>query len=143
MKRSATKKRVLYVSGAYSVFLLTLFLSDSFCHSSWCRVNVVDLLGMVVIVLVPLLPIFFFSLITYFAREEVFRAWWNFARWWVSTIFVGTIFCILMPSDNGFISYDALIYFFILAPLYTILILGSLWKLIREYFKWHSISFKW
>lgn len=28
----------------------------------------------------PFVPLFIFSLITYFLREEVYRAWWQFAR---------------------------------------------------------------
>ena len=40
--------------------------------------------------LAPLL--FLLSLITYRMKDEVFRAWWRFARWWVPVIIAVTLF---------------------------------------------------
>lgn len=47
--------------------------------------------------LIPFLPIFLFSLVTYKMREEVFRAWFNFTKWWVPI----SIFLILITPDSS------------------------------------------
>ena len=33
--------------------------------------------------LLPVFPLFLFSLITYKMREEVYQAWFRFVRWWI------------------------------------------------------------
>jgi hypothetical protein len=39
-----------------------------------------------------ILPMFIFSLITYFLREEVFRAWFRFTYWWIPLSFIIVLF---------------------------------------------------
>ena len=85
-------------------------------------------------------PIFLFSLITYRMKEEIFRAWWNFARWMVPIIILATIIIQFMPRNGGFFNMDSLIYLFVLAPLYAILILVSLWRIFRTYRKLKKVS---
>lgn len=74
---------------------------------------------------------FLLSLLTYFMRDEVFRAWWNFARWMVPIIILATFAVNAIPSNGGFFNMDALAYPLFLGPLYLILILVSLWKIVR------------
>lgn len=73
------------------------------------------------------------SLITYKMHDEVFHAWWSLARWMVSVIVVATMLIQFVPKNGGFFNMDALIYLLVLAPLYAIFILGSVWKIFRKY----------
>ncbi len=75
------------------------------------------------------------SLITYWMKDEVFRAWWNFARWMVPIIILATVAIQFVPRNGGFFNMDSLIYLMVLAPLYTVLILVSLFKIFRTYRK--------
>lgn len=79
------------------------------------------------------MTLFLLSLITYKMQDEVFRAWWNFARWMVPVIILATLFVNMMPRDGGFFNMDGLIYLFVIAPLYAILALVSLWKIFCKY----------
>jgi hypothetical protein len=78
-------------------------------------------------------PLLLLSLLTYRMHDEVFRAWWNFARWIVPVIAFATLLANIMPSNRGFFNMDALIYLLVLAPLYAVFILVSLWKIVRTY----------
>jgi len=138
----STKKNVFIVSGVATLFIASLFIlgSDSCYASPSCRglqeSSVFDVLNddnvMATFIFIPL---FILSLITYKMRDEVFYAWWNFARWLVPVIIVATFLVNMMPSNHGFFNMDALIYLLVLAPLYAILILVSLWKIVRTYLK--------
>lgn len=84
--------------------------------------------------LMPLLPLLVLSLITYKMRDEVFRAWWNFARWWVPVIIVLTFLLNnASGTGGGYLGMGQDFIFLIQGILYTILILGSLWKIIRTH----------
>ncbi len=93
---------------------------------------------------VSLLSLFFgsflllFSLITYKMRDEVFRAWWGFARWWVPVIIVVTFLLENAGGGGGMgisgavsSGFDALV----LIILYSILVITSLVKIVRAYLK--------
>ena len=78
------------------------------------------------------------SLITYKMKEEVFQAWWRFARWWVLVIIAVTLLLQNAGGGGGIgISgavggaFDALI----LGILYAILVITSLVKIVRAYLK--------
>lgn len=93
-----------------------------------------DILHDAELVVLPIVTfLFLLSLITYKMREEVFRAWWNFARWMLPIIILATVLVNLMPSNHGFFNMDALAYLLVLAPLYAILILVSLWIIVHKY----------
>lgn len=89
----------------------------------------------IIFILFSLAVLFPFSIITYFMHDEVFRAWWSLARWMVPTIAVATILIEFVPKNGGFFNMDALIYLLVLAPLYAVFIIGSLWKIVRTYRK--------
>ena len=78
------------------------------------------------------------SLITYKMKEEVFQAWWRFARWWVLVIIAVTLFLQNAGGGGGIgISgavggaFDALI----LGIFYAILVITSLVKIVRAYLR--------
>ena len=83
----------------------------------------------------PSLALLLLSLITYWMKDEVFRVWWNFARWMVPIIILATVAIQFVPRNGGFFNMDSLIYLMVLAPLYTVLILVSLFKIFRTYRK--------
>ena len=37
----------------------------------------------VIVNFIPIIPVLIFSLITYWMREDVYRAWFKFVRWWI------------------------------------------------------------
>lgn len=84
-------------------------------------------------------PLFFlFSLITYKMRDEVFRAWWGFARWWAPVIIVVTLLLENAGGGGGIgisgavsSAFDILI----LGVLYAVLVIVSLVQIIRAYLK--------
>ncbi|MDO8521609.1 MAG: hypothetical protein Q7S52_05835 [bacterium] len=135
MKNLVTKKSVLYISLVYAVFFAGVFFVGEICHSGWCRIRDDDFLGQLFFVLLPLLPVFVFSLITYWMREEVFRAWWNFARWFAPVIIVVTLLQNMQGGRGGGLGgvmssgFDILV----LGLFYTIFIIVSLWKIVRAY----------
>jgi hypothetical protein len=133
-----SKKNVLIISSAYVIFFLAIFVISEYCGSTWCRVHDDDPLGIIFFLLLPLLPTFFLSLITYRMKDEVFRAWWGFARWWVPIIIVVTLLLENAGGGGGIgISgavsgaFDALI----IGILYVILIVTSLVKILWAYLK--------
>ncbi len=81
------------------------------------------------------LPLLLLSLITYKMREEVFRAWWNFARWWVPIIIAVTY--LLNNANNastgGSINAGQDFTILVLSLFYIILVTVSLWRIIAKY----------
>lgn len=49
------------------------------------------------LILLPTIPLFIFSLVTYKMREKVFQAWWNFARIWIP---ISMLAILLSPSST-------------------------------------------
>ena len=76
-----TKKSVLCLSGIVSILLITLDRVGTF---RLCGANTygscMDVAYNVIILFLPVLPLFLFSLITFKMSEGVFQAWWRFAR---------------------------------------------------------------
>lgn len=85
------------------------------------------------------IPIFLLSLITYKMRDEVFRAWWNFARWWVPVIIIIT-FLLENASGGGTLGMNKDFTAFILIILYSVLVITSLVKIVRTYIKTKNVS---
>lgn len=129
-----TKKNVLRISSSYIIYFILLLLVSWWCRSSWCQMREDDAFGFVVYIFLPLAPVFLFSLITYKMHDNVFRAWWNFARWFVPIIIAMTV--ILNNSGGGgTIGMNQDFTFFILGVLYTVLVIVSLAKIYFAYGK--------
>lgn len=139
MKKLVTKGRFLIWS-VISIFIIILW--EYFGNTKLCTENNVinyDCLSSLsdtefIVMQISAISIFFSS-ITYFMREEIFIEWWNFARWVLPVVVLANIMIFTMPSNGGFFNMDGLIYLMVLAPLYSILILGSLWKIIRAHLR--------
>lgn len=82
------------------------------------------------------ISLLFFSLLTYRMHETVFRAWWNFARWFAPIIVVATLLLEGMGSGGGMGIGGAIssgFNIFVSSILYVILVTVSLWKIVRAY----------
>lgn len=80
------------------------------------------------------LPLLLLSLITYKMQEEVFRAWWGFARWWVPVIIVVSLL-LENAGGGGTLGMNKDFTVLILGVFYVILIITSLAKIVRAYLK--------
>ena len=130
-----TKKGVFLIgiTGSILLFLPAVLNKISPCNeSNWFFCS--DSYEILAFFVLPLFPIFFLSLITYRMKDEIFRAWWNFARWWVLVIIVVTLILNNL-SGGGTIGMDKDFTAFILIILYSILILDSLAKITRTYLR--------
>lgn len=134
-----TKKNILIISSLYIFYFAALYFVSATCNgSNWCDVREDSIFGLILFTFAPLVFLFLFSLITYKMRDEIFRAWWGFAWWWTLIIIVVTLF-LQNASDGGGLgiggavsgAFDA----FVLGILYVILVLVSLIKIVRTYFK--------
>ena len=126
MDKWMTKRNVLIISSLYIFcFAAVVFISTS-CSSDTCKIREDSSLVVSLYALFPLAVVFIFSLVTYFMREEVFRTWWNFARWMVPVVIIATFTVNAVPKEHGFFSMNGLIYLVLIAPLYAIFILASL-----------------
>jgi hypothetical protein len=95
-----TKKNILLMSGVLSVIALSLnyigtdvlcswFGGDTACMRQWASF---------IMNFLPIFPLFFFSLLTYKMREEIYQSWFRFARWWTP---LSMFLILIMPSDTG------------------------------------------
>lgn len=126
-----TKKYVLFVSGGSTLLVLTLF----YIGSNSCYANPFCNDTFLILFLIPL-PLFFLSLITYRMRDEIFHAWWSFARWWVLVIIAVTLFLNMVGSGGGLGIGGAISSGFnilVLSIFYAILIVGSLVKIVGKH----------
>lgn len=139
-----TKKYILWAGLIGVAFLLLGFaLHSSSCfHDALCREisdyfePVFDNIFSVGIMMGTLfaLPLFFLFLLTYRLHDSVFRAWWNFARWFAPIIVVVTLLLEGMGSGGGMGIGGAIssgFNIFVISILYVILIGVSLWKIFR------------
>ena len=93
-----TKKKVLLISVTYIAYFFLLLLISWQCYSGWCQVRDDNTLGFILFVFSPLAPVFLFSLITYPLREETFRSWLRFAKWWVP---MSMLLVLITPDGQG------------------------------------------
>jgi hypothetical protein len=94
--------------------------SDYSCRTNW------DTLELILYFFVPVL---LFSLITYFAPERVFAAWWKFARIAIPSIFVAVLLINLELHHGPQVRMPELFDIPALVLLYSIFIIGSVWQI--------------
>jgi hypothetical protein len=83
----------------------------------------------------PLTLVFLLSLITYRLKEEVFRAWWNFACWFVPVIIVASFS--LNGAGGGGLGISGAVSgafnFLVLCMFYAVFIFVSLIRIVLAY----------
>lgn len=134
-----TKKNVLIISSLYIFYVAVLYFISVTCNGSdWCDIREDSIFGLVLFSFAPLAFLFLLSLITYKMRDDVFRAWWRFARWWVPVIVAVTLLLERAGSGGGIgiggavsTAFDILV----LGVLYAVLVIVSLVQIVRAYFK--------
>jgi hypothetical protein len=133
-----TKKSVLVVNSIAIILLLTLAYTQSgtSCYSTvWCN-KLWDAINRVGEMLFIFIPVLLFSLITYKMRDEVFQAWWKFARWFVPVIMLVTLL-INSQSRGGGMGISGAISssfnLFIIGIFYAIFVITSLVKITLAY----------
>lgn len=128
-------KKIVFLSSLVGVlFIGFLFsLENSYCYNNAYCLGIRHALNIDILDLIFLtIPLFFLSLITYRLRDEIFTAWWNFARWWVLAIIIIT-FILNSMSGGGTLGMDRDFTAFTLIILYSILSVGSLVKITRTH----------
>lgn len=129
-----TKKNILIVSGVGGglfIFLLLALLYD-LCgpYRDICK----GIYTPIAYIFFSFPFIFLLSLLTYRMHDKVFRAWWNFALWFVPIIIITTIFFETRGGGGGGWGISSgMDEFAILSLLYGILIVTSLVKIVRAY----------
>jgi hypothetical protein len=139
MKKVNTKKMVFWatLTALGSMIVVDMIGGSKICGvgNLVCRENLED--AFVLLYSIPVL--FLLSLITYKMRDEVFHAWWNFARWWVPVIIVATLLLNSASDGGGGMGGGGLasgmLDFAVLWILYIILVIVSLAKIVRAYSK--------
>lgn len=113
------------------LFFLTIYYIEFYCRfgTSVCP-DAFEYIWMYTIVFIP---VFLLSLLTYWTKDEVFRAWFSFARWWVPVI-IGVTLWMEYEGSGGWVDLS----FLFIGPFYYILIAGSLLKIIDTY-----LSLRW
>ncbi len=82
--------------------------------------------------LLPILPMFVFSIITYWMREEIYVAWFKFARWWIPLSMVAILISPeyshdwMFPIEKGTVAFMTSVVFVIASSA----IIG--WKYFRK-----------
>lgn len=142
-----TKRNVLLVGLILMILLASLFYlaqlkycdSYGYVQSDYKNLcmNVIDYSETVLEPLSSalfLVPLFLsFSLLTYRMHDNVFRAWWNFARWFVPVIIVVTFLLNNKSGGGGYLGMDTMFDGLIYGILYGILIVVSLVKIVHAH----------
>lgn len=91
-----TKKKIALISFlGVILFSIFVFSREVGICPSYSYSGCAYLLDALALIVFPAIPLFLFSLITYFMREEVFQAWWRFAR--IATL-VSMLLILIAPS---------------------------------------------
>lgn len=128
-----TKKKLLGISALYVVLVIAGYFITVY---SEFRIRDNDPIGVMLTIFSPLIFTFVFSLITYRMREEAFRAWWGFAKWFAPIIALVT-YLQNSGSHSGGMGISGAIGgsfdMFVLIVLYMILVGVSVMKIKAVY----------
>ncbi len=127
-----TKKSVLIISGIGGGLFVLLLLSLLYDFCGPYRHVCKSVYTPIAYAFFSFPFVFLLSLLTYWAKDELFRAWWNFARWWVPVIVVVTLL-LENAGGGGSLNMGQDFTIFILVILYTIFIITSIVKIIKRY----------
>ena len=135
-------KRNIFLGSSIAIALAYIFANPVFFHicvNTYTFGNYVGCFdkfseSAAVLLLSISIPLLLLSLITYRMKDEVFRAWWGFARWWVPVIIVVTLL-LENAGGGGTLGMNKDFTAFILIILYSVLGIVSLVKIVRTYLK--------
>ena len=125
-----TKKNSLLFGLGSTLLVIALFLLDS----NYCYANPFCNDTFMILFLIPF-PIFVFSLFTYRMKDEVFLAWFNFAKWWVPVIIGVTLWVENAGGGGGWGMNGGAFDAFFIGIFYFIFIVVSLVKIVRAYIR--------
>ena len=126
------KRIALLISFVLSLLLLIISIKGTYYYCGGVYGKCVEILHLFSLVFFPVLPLFFFFLVTYFMRDEVFQSWWRFARVWVPVSMIAILLAPtyasdwMFPVDKGRIAFFTSLLFMIIS---LILIIRTKWKL--------------
>lgn len=75
------------------------------------------------------------SIITYRMKDEVFHAWWSFARWWVLLIIIVTLWIETAGGGGGWGMNGGAFDAFFIGIFYFVFVVVSLFKIVRTYLR--------
>ena len=84
--------------------------------------------------LLPVVPLFIFSLITYWPRNEIYESWFRFARWWIPLSMLAILIAPEYSSDwmysieKGTVAFATSALF----ALVSLIIIIARWASLRE-----------
>ncbi|HFC11063.1 MAG TPA: hypothetical protein ENJ75_02660 [Candidatus Kaiserbacteria bacterium] len=127
------KKKILLTSGIITSGLVTIEIFGTYqlCNNNIFCVNVLDVLF---INLLPIIPLFLFSLITYKMHNNIYRVWLRFSYIWIPLAMLAVFFAPEYSADWMFPVVKGTVAFFSSA-LYTIfstIIVLWLWAKQRD-----------
>jgi hypothetical protein len=124
-----SKKTLLIVSGAITVVLFVLNWVGTFklCGGQEYG-QCMDFSYGAIINLLPVVPLFLFSLITYKMRDDVYRAWLRLAQWWIPLSMLAIFLAPEYSSDWMFSIVKGTVAFFSSLLFVAISIVLILWK---------------
>lgn len=137
------KKNVFFLElGAIAVIVIIVLIAQ-YHQGELCRYvnengHTTEYCGIILFSLFPIILLLPFSAVLYFTRDEIFTAWWNFARWFVPVIVIVTLLLENAGGGGGYLGMDQDFTAFILIALYSIFVLVSLVKITRMYLKTKS-----
>ncbi len=93
------KAQLLWVSGLITVLLLVSNWTGTFRLCGGTEYGqCMDVLYSIIVNFIPFLAVFSLSLITYKMRDEVYRTWFKFARWYVP---LSMLLILITPEYGG------------------------------------------
>ncbi len=97
---NTSKKIILIGSGVLATALIAAFVVQYFCiQKDWNNQSCYFLPGSLWAYTFIFIPIFIFSIITYFLNEKTFIVWRKFTLWWLLFSF---ILILIAPTEDNF-----------------------------------------
>ncbi len=129
-----TKKNFLVVSIVLAVFEVTTYLLGTYLPVQGNDYATINMFADAFWNTISVLPLFVFSVVTYFLRGETFRLWSWFAIFWVP---VSTVLAYMTPESHNFVSTGPALTAIVLATTFVlvslfIIIISSLYYRARD-----------
>ncbi len=138
MIKIMSKSKKVFISSLLGLFIMILSrhsVDVGICSKADfdCR-NIFDAIEHV-LYLFPIILVF--SAITLFTKEEIFRAWWQFARVAIPIVLISSFIISLELHHNpgGWFNIDNEIDIIMTTGIYLLFILGSVWQMYRGFRK--------